>query len=155
VGRHHESLADQGVAPGPYRYAGARDPHPSPCGTATPAQTSARSHSDLPQIFQLVELGSIVCFFPASLTRRYPRPEIAYRPVADLEPATLAVAWPHDSHSATVAAFVRAATTVAAAAQPEATTSLHACTPTPRPSGTTEQPTPPPNAAMDRFPTRT
>jgi len=141
--------------PGPYRYAGARDPHPSPSGTATPAQTSARSHSDLPQIFQLVELGSIVCFFPASLTRRYPRPEIAYRPVADLEPATLAVAWPHDSHSATVAAFVRAATTVAAAAQPEATTSLHACTPTPRPSGTTEQPTPPPNAAMDRFPTRT
>jgi hypothetical protein len=72
----------------------------------------------LPQIFRLVELGSIVCFFPASLTSRYPRPQIAYRAVSDLEPATLAVAWPQDSHSPAIAAFVRTAITVAAAAQP-------------------------------------
>jgi hypothetical protein len=56
----------------------------------------------------------------ASVTRRYPRPEIAYRPVSDLEPATLAVAWPQDSHSPAVAAFARAAATVAGAAAPEA-----------------------------------
>jgi DNA-binding transcriptional LysR family regulator len=72
--------------------------------------------SDLPQIFKLVELGSIVCFFPASLTARYPRPEIAYRRVEDIEPAALSVAWPRNSRSTAVAAFVRAAGKVAAAA---------------------------------------
>ncbi|WP_406327823.1 hypothetical protein [Streptomyces sp. NBC_00203] len=73
----------------------------------------------MPQTFRLVALGSVVCFFPASLTRRYPRPEIAYWPVRDLEPATVAVAWPQGSRSTAVAAFVRAATKVAAAAQPQ------------------------------------
>jgi DNA-binding transcriptional LysR family regulator len=83
-------------------------------------RTDAHQHaSDLPQIFKLVELGRIVCFFPTSLTRKYPRPEIAYRPVEDLEPATLSVAWPQDSRSAAVAALVRTAVKVAAAAQPE------------------------------------
>ena len=114
------SPADQGPAPSPHGGTGARNHQPSPAGNGTPAESTAHNASDLPQIFRLVELGSIVCFFPASLTRRYPRPEIAYRPVSDLEPATLAVAWPQDSHSAAVAAFVRAAARVAAAAQPEA-----------------------------------
>jgi DNA-binding transcriptional LysR family regulator len=113
------SPADQGVAPGSHDSPGAREHQPSPAGKGTPTASTARSDSDLPQIFRLVELGSIVCFFPASLSRRYPRTEIAYRPVTDLEPATLAVAWSQDSHSAAVAAFVRAAAAVAAAAQPE------------------------------------
>lgn len=75
----------------------------------------ASQATDLPEIFRLIELGSIVCFFPASLTRRYPRPDIVYLPVKDLAPGTLAVAWPKDSRSAAVAAFVRAAGEVAAA----------------------------------------
>jgi len=70
--------------------------------------------SDLPQIFRLIEVGSIVCFFPASLTQRYPRPEIVYRPVDDVMQAALAVAWSRDSHSPAVAAFVRVAAKVAA-----------------------------------------
>ncbi|WP_406350062.1 hypothetical protein [Streptomyces sp. NBC_00658] len=62
-----------------------------------------------------------MCFFPASVASQYPRPEIAYRPVSDLEPATPVVAWLQHSHTAAIAAFVRAATKVAAAAaQPEA-----------------------------------
>ena len=112
--------ADQGAAPLLRGYAGARDHQPDPAGNGTPAASAAHSDSDLPEIFRLIELGSIVCFLPASVTRRYPRPEIAYRPVSDLEPATLAVAWPQDSHPPAVAAFVRAAATVAAAAAPEA-----------------------------------
>ena len=114
------SPADQGVAPGPYRSLGEPDQQPGPTGNGTPTASTAGSKSDLPQIFRLVELGSILCFFPSSLTRRYPRPEIAYRPVSDLEPATLAVAWSQDSHSAAVAAFVRVATAVAAASQSDA-----------------------------------
>lgn len=67
------------------------------------------STSDLAQVFRLIELGSMICYLPASVARRYERPEIVYRPVSDLEPATLAVAWPQDSRSPAVAAFVRAA----------------------------------------------
>ena len=79
----------------------------------------AQDASDLPQIFKLIELGRIVCFFPVSLTLRYPRPQIAYRPVEDVAAATLSVAWPQYSRSAAVAAFVRAAAKVAASVHPE------------------------------------
>jgi DNA-binding transcriptional LysR family regulator len=110
-----DSPADQGPAPSPH----ARSHQSSRAGNTTPTESTAHNASDLPEIFRLIELGSLVCFLPASVTRRYPRPEIAYRPVTDLEPATLAVAWSQDSHSPALAAFVRAAVTVAAAAQPE------------------------------------
>jgi DNA-binding transcriptional LysR family regulator len=68
---------------------------------------------DLAQIFNLVELGRIVWHAPVSVARRHPRPGIAYRSVADLEPTTLAVVWPRQARSPAVAAFVRAATAVA------------------------------------------
>ncbi|MGW2049870.1 LysR family transcriptional regulator [Streptomyces sp. NPDC001858] len=88
-------------------------PGERPFGAAQPA-------SNLSEIFSLVETGSIVFFTPTSVARRYPRPGIAYRPVSDLPDATLAVAWPQDARSAAVAAFVRAACTVAAAQHPQA-----------------------------------
>jgi DNA-binding transcriptional LysR family regulator len=68
---------------------------------------------DLAQIFTLVETGSLVWFPPASLARRHPRPNIAYRTVIDLPPSTLAIAWPQNSRSPAVAAFLRAALSVA------------------------------------------
>lgn len=52
-------------------------------------------------------------FPPVSLAQRHPRPNIAYRTVSDLRPSTLAIAWHRGSHSPAIAAFVRAATTVA------------------------------------------
>ncbi|MEV5748912.1 LysR substrate-binding domain-containing protein [Actinoallomurus sp. NPDC052308] len=78
-----------------------------------------RPPSDITQIFRLVELGQMICFLPAWVTRRYPLPGIAYRPVGDLEPATLAVAWPRDARSPAVAAFIRAAVSVPATADAE------------------------------------
>ena len=96
------------------------DQGPVPADSCSFIQTGLRRRgapspaSDLPEIFRLIELGQTVCFFPASLTERYPRPDIVYLPVKDLAPATLAVAWPQDSRSPAVAAFVRAATEVAA-----------------------------------------
>ncbi|MGK5553543.1 LysR family transcriptional regulator [Actinomadura kijaniata] len=72
---------------------------------------------DLAQIFNLVELGSLVWFPPVSLARRHPRPGVAYRTVTDLPPLTLALAWPRESRSPAVAAFVRTATAVAEAAR--------------------------------------
>jgi DNA-binding transcriptional LysR family regulator len=81
----------------------------SPSGAVRPA-------SNLAEIFSLVETGSVVFFAPASVARRYPRSGIAYRPVSDLPDSTLVLAWPQDARSPAVAAFVRAACTVAAAA---------------------------------------
>ncbi|MFI7536459.1 LysR family transcriptional regulator [Streptosporangium sp. NPDC049376] len=69
---------------------------------------------DLAQIFNLIEVGSIVWFPPASVVRRHPRPGVVYRPVEDLPPLTLVLAWPRESRSPAVAAFVRTATAVAA-----------------------------------------
>ena len=109
--------ASHGGTAGPRPAAGAGDREPHPAGESTPVAAASHTISDLTQIFSLIELGSIVCFLPASVARRYPRPEIAYRPVSDLQPATLAVAWPESSRSATVAAFVRTATATAAAQQ--------------------------------------
>jgi len=87
--------------------------------TAPAGRAGSGPARDLAQIFKLIELGRVVCFLPASVARRYPRPEIAYRPVTGLEPVTLAIAWPRESRSAAVAALVLAASTVAAAAQAE------------------------------------
>jgi DNA-binding transcriptional LysR family regulator len=73
---------------------------------------------DISQIFTLIALGNIVFFTPASLAERQPRPDIAYRPVVDLAPSTLVLAWPQATRSPAVAAFVRVATAVAAAHYP-------------------------------------
>jgi DNA-binding transcriptional LysR family regulator len=111
------SPADQGPVLGSHGVNTVGTRHEGPAGEAHSADT-AQDASDLPQIFRLVELGSIVCYFPASLTRRYPRRELAYRPVEDLAPVTLSLAWPQESHSTALAAFVRTATEIGAA-QPE------------------------------------
>ncbi|MEV4125149.1 LysR family transcriptional regulator [Nocardia sp. NPDC049707] len=86
-------------------------------GLVLPSETP-RPVRDLAQIFNLIELGDSIWFPPASVARRHHRPGIAYRSVTDLKPTTLAVAWPQNCHSLAVAAFVRAATAVAAANYP-------------------------------------
>jgi DNA-binding transcriptional LysR family regulator len=68
---------------------------------------------DHSQIFNLIEVGSTVWFLPVWLAERFVRPGIAYRPVEELEPATLTLAWPTRSRSTAVAAFVRTAQQIA------------------------------------------
>jgi DNA-binding transcriptional LysR family regulator len=70
---------------------------------------------DISHLLQLVELGEIVAMLPASVAVRFLRDPIRYRPVAELAPARLFVAWPSESVSAEVAGFVRAAKKVAGA----------------------------------------
>jgi DNA-binding transcriptional LysR family regulator len=82
-------------------------------GPQRPHRTSSRL--DMTQIFNLIEIGTLVFFVPASVARRYTRPDIVYREVTDLPPAGLSIAWPQDCRSPAVAAFVRAALAVAAA----------------------------------------
>lgn len=90
------------------------DGAPAEEGGVLPPRGDA-SRRDLAQIFNLIELGRIVWFPPASLTRRHRRPDLVYRTVNDLPPMTIAVAWPQHSRSPAVAAFVRVAQAVAAA----------------------------------------
>jgi DNA-binding transcriptional LysR family regulator len=99
--------------------AGRTLPGGSPASHGRPAgpRTGQAPASNLAEIFSLVETGSVVFFTPASVARRYPRPGIAYRPVTDLPDATLALAWPQEARSPAVAAFVRAACTIAGAAR--------------------------------------
>ncbi|GAB7050883.1 LysR family transcriptional regulator [Catenuloplanes indicus] len=93
--------------------AGRRLPYGSPAEQGRVAPPAAPRLRDLSQIFSLVEVGSAVWFLPEWVARRFPRPGIAYRPVPDLEPVSLSVVWPASSRSPAVAAFVRAARTVA------------------------------------------
>jgi len=70
---------------------------------------------DISHLLQLVELGEIIAMLPASVAVRFLRDQIRYRPVAELAPARLFVAWPCEPESAEVASFVRAAKKVAGA----------------------------------------
>jgi DNA-binding transcriptional LysR family regulator len=83
-------------------------------GGRDPVPAGSRS-LDLSQIFSLVEVGCVVWFLPEWVARRFPRSNTAYRPVDGLDPATLTVAWPAESRSRAVAAFVRTAGQVARA----------------------------------------
>jgi DNA-binding transcriptional LysR family regulator len=69
--------------------------------------------SDLPQLLETVALGQAVAFLPASSAARYPRADLAYRPVTGLSPSVVAVAWQQGSRSPAIAAFVRAAVAAA------------------------------------------
>jgi DNA-binding transcriptional LysR family regulator len=73
---------------------------------------------NLPELLTLVEFGDIVTLLPESVAARYPRPGLAYRPVPDAPPATLAIAWPQQSRSMATAALVRAATSLAGRGTP-------------------------------------
>jgi DNA-binding transcriptional LysR family regulator len=114
------SPASHGRPTGSGRAGPAPGRQPDLPGERTSRSGAVRPASNLAEIFSLVETGSVVFFAPASVARRYPRSGLAYRPVSDLPDATLALAWPQDARSPAVAAFVRAACSVAAAAQAQA-----------------------------------
>jgi DNA-binding transcriptional LysR family regulator len=87
---------------------------------SAPPKGGPARNLDLAQIFNLIELGDIVWFVPESLARLHPRPGVAYRSVGDLPPLEFALAWPQESRSPAVAAFVRTACAVAALVEPKA-----------------------------------
>jgi DNA-binding transcriptional LysR family regulator len=66
--------------------------------------------SDSSQLLEVVALRQAVALIPQSLAADNPRPDIAYRPVTDATPYTIAVAWPEGSRSPHLAQFVQTAT---------------------------------------------
>ena len=69
---------------------------------------------DMMQMLRQIELGRMLALFPVSLAERNARPQLTWRPVHDAPQATFAVAWPQNSHSRAIAAFVRTAIAVSA-----------------------------------------
>jgi LysR family transcriptional regulator, benzoate and cis,cis-muconate-responsive activator of ben and cat genes len=64
---------------------------------------------DTGQLLDVVSLGQAVALVPRSIATENQRPDLAYLPVADASPYTIAVAWPAGSRSQPVAQFVRTA----------------------------------------------
>jgi DNA-binding transcriptional LysR family regulator len=84
----------------------------SPCPPQPAAGPAVR---DILQLLDTVALGNAIAFLPSSTQKRFPRPDIVYRPVTDLTPNVTAIAWPETSRSLAVAALVRSAAKIAAA----------------------------------------
>jgi DNA-binding transcriptional LysR family regulator len=103
AGRSAATLADLAGEPRP-RWPG-MPPPPGPAGPDI---------RDGSQLLEFVALGRVVAVLPDSVRGRL-RPDLVAVPLLDAPPSTVVVAWPERSRSLATAAFVRAATAVAAA----------------------------------------
>ena len=101
-------------------WAGTDTPGPAePPATATdPGERPGPEINDISQLLDAVRLGGAVAYVPASVATQNPAADLAFVPVTDLSPSEVAAAWPAASRSRAVAAFVRAATEVAAEVAP-------------------------------------
>jgi DNA-binding transcriptional LysR family regulator len=78
-----------------------------------PGRIAAESAS-IQEILALVASGRGVCLVPAAVARQFARPDVAYVPVSDAEPAIVSLAWRRGARSSLAGAFVDAAREVAA-----------------------------------------
>jgi DNA-binding transcriptional LysR family regulator len=92
------------------------DTPPGPGAPADPgcAYQAGPLVSDMNQLLDAVALGHAVAFIPASVASRHALPDLAFVPVTDLSPSTIAAAWPEESRSRAIARFLRTATEAAA-----------------------------------------
>jgi DNA-binding transcriptional LysR family regulator len=70
--------------------------------------------NDSTELLEVVGLGQAVALVPLSLAEGNPRPDVAYRPVEDASPYTVAVAWREGARARSIASFVRTAIELAA-----------------------------------------
>jgi len=82
------------------------------CADPRPDGTQARRGPvvhDMEEIVEYVRTGRGVAFLPTAITTRFPRPGIAYVPVADIPPGQVALAWAAERRTPLVAALAQAA----------------------------------------------
>ncbi|MGC5038599.1 LysR family transcriptional regulator [Streptomyces sp. DT190] len=78
--------------------------------------------TDMESLMHTVATGEAMCFLPAAARDYFPRPGIAYIPVADLPPSTSALAWLRRRRSElTIRAVRNAAQHVTSSAEPDRT----------------------------------
>jgi DNA-binding transcriptional LysR family regulator len=103
-----------GADPATNAYWTGQDPHSvSTAWGGKEITTAGPDVSDLAQLLEVVALGQAIAFLPASTAGQHAVPGIVYVPVTDLSPSLVAVAWPRDSRSPAIAAFVEAAARIA------------------------------------------
>lgn len=90
-------------------------------GTAMRNPVDGPVVSDPGQLLEVIGLGQAVALIPRSVAGQNPRADIAYRPVIDATPYTIAIAWPSGTRSRPVAQFVRAALELHAGAESNVT----------------------------------
>lgn len=88
--------------------------HAEPTPRTVPG-TFGPAVSDPGQMIEVVALGQAVALIPRSVADGNQRPDIAYRPVTDASPYTIAIAWPETSRAPHLAQLVRTATDLHAA----------------------------------------
>lgn len=108
AGKDHISLSD--VADEPvirHRHGGIWDDYwtvsPRPDGT-TPA-TGATADT-IAEKLEVVASGAAITFLPESATSAYHRDDVAWVPIADIEPSVVAIAWPTRHKPRLVADFI-------------------------------------------------
>ena len=87
---------------------------PAPADPGNSADQAGPLVSDMNQLLDAVALGQAVAFVPASVASRHAVPDLAFVPVSDLSPSTIAAAWPQGSRSPAIARFLRNAAEAAA-----------------------------------------
>ncbi len=83
-----------------------------------PGRVATRS-TGIAEILTLVAAGRCVCLVPSAVAHHYRRPDVTYVPVADADPAVVALAWRQGGVSPTVTAFLETVRHVASARSAE------------------------------------
>jgi DNA-binding transcriptional LysR family regulator len=72
-----------------------------------------QENDNVEEMLEQAATTGAVCLGPASMAAYYAHPELTWRPVTDLDPLQIAVAWPHTTANPLVPAFVQTVRTLA------------------------------------------
>jgi DNA-binding transcriptional LysR family regulator len=73
-------------------------------------------NENVEEMLEQVAEGAAICITPRSMATHYARPDLAWVPIADIEPLRIALCWRAEDDSALVASFARVTRDLAAAA---------------------------------------
>jgi DNA-binding transcriptional LysR family regulator len=72
-------------------------------------------NENVEEMLEQVAEGAAICITPRSMATHYARPDLAWVPIADIEPLRIALCWRRGDDSALVSSFARATRDIAAA----------------------------------------
>lgn len=65
------------------------------------------TNRNVEEMLEQVAAGEAICFAPAGMAQYYARPDLAWVPLAGVEPMRVALAWPRDAETDTIREFGR------------------------------------------------
>jgi DNA-binding transcriptional LysR family regulator len=74
------------------------------------------TNDNVEEMLEQVAEGAAICITPRSMATHYARPDLAWVPIADIEPLRIALCWRRGDDSALVSSFARVTRDLAAAA---------------------------------------